>query len=49
MDSILESTLTQKKSAGPKRKLNSYELQQEEENAIWSQIARANMNRALGN
>jgi hypothetical protein len=40
MDGLLESTLTNKKNYGTKRKLNSYEQQQEAENALWAEVAK---------
>jgi hypothetical protein len=39
MDGLLESTLTNIENYGTKRKHNSYEQQQEAENALWAEVA----------
>ena len=40
MDGVLESTLTNKKNFGTKRKLNSLEQAQADEDAAWGEIAK---------
>ena len=43
LDSLLESTITNKKVSSNTSKLNSYEQQQKDEEQAWSQIAKANV------
>lgn len=40
MDGVLESTLTNKKNYGAKRKLNSLEQAQADEDDAWAEVAK---------